>query len=298
MAAGKRRTRRAFRVVLLSTVSAVALVALVEGDTVAQERISSWWLEFGGMYDFWDASDANQYFILPGNTVKPGDGFHISGEVGAYIGDTPWYATLGGKWGKSQDETASFYSGAFTTGGSVESSEEHAVVDFQVGRDVGLGILGLPEGALKANAGVRYTYFKGSESGIGTYSGFGTGPIGNTRKFSGLGPRIGIEGSVPLQDSKFAVDFSAGGAILFGKQKTSINSDVSFATYAFTRRDTKAVPNVDAFLGISFNDANFSVSAGYSVDAYFGMVDAGYFTNVDSDRIFHGPSVKLKVKFD
>ncbi|WP_136657863.1 Lpg1974 family pore-forming outer membrane protein [Nitratireductor sp. XY-223] len=294
---GERRSRRELRIALLTTVSAVALVILVEGDTVAQDRKTSWWLEVGGMYDFWDASESNQYYFSPGHMIKPRDGFHISGEIGAYFGDTPWYASLGGKWGKTREQSASYsYSSFITTTAAVESREEHAVIDFEVGRDVGLGILGIPEGTLKAKAGIRYTNFKGTEDG--TFSGFTSGTIRNTRKFEGFGPRIGLEGSVPVRDSKFSVDFSAGGAILFGKQKTTLTN--IYPTYAtsIARSENKTVPNVDAFLGISFNDANYSLSAGYSVDAYFGMVDSGYTTGMNSDRIFHGPTVKLKFRFD
>lgn len=130
------------------------------------------------------------------------------------------------------------------------STESHVIIDFQAGKDVGIGLFG--RGSISTlSAGIRFAQFKASRkiSGFQQTQGMhfqtshfttiitpGGGNFTQVReiwtsitangsssqKFDGLGPSIKWEASAPLwsdpRGGSVSLDWGINGALLFGKQ--------------------------------------------------------------------------------
>lgn len=135
-----------------------------------------------------------------------------------------------------------------------KNREGHAVLDFQVGRDVGVGLFG---GNSDIELGVRFAQFtKGSNVRItanggadwlpykykSTFNGFPAHIYAKTeswdvfhananisRSFRGVGPSLAFNTSVPFagnpQNGQIAFELGVNGALLFGRQKASIHHE-------------------------------------------------------------------------
>lgn len=135
------------------------------------------------------------------------------------------------------------------------NSERHLILDFQAGKDVGLGMLGIEDGSSVLNAGVRFAQFR-SKSNITLSSdpdfhfsykyipflrslGFTNSKIPGadpyhinsaslraTRTFHGVGPSISWNASAPFagnpQDGELGFDWDVNAALLFGRQQTKV----------------------------------------------------------------------------
>ncbi len=125
---------------------------------------------------------------------------------------------------------------------NITDREEHTLVDFSVGRDLGLGgfghstvSAGLRHAALKSTT---VAVFRGipdwdlEEGFIDSFYGAYVphtrydGAANATREFKGLGPTAAWDASYPIlgdaQVGRLAIDWSVSGGVLIGKQKTAI----------------------------------------------------------------------------
>jgi hypothetical protein len=123
------------------------------------------------------------------------------------------------------------------------SEESHTVLDFTVGKDVGLGVFGR-EGSSLINAGVRFANFASQSSAtiiaqprlefhdytilakyhISLPNHYNYTAVAQTdRSFRGIGPSLSWDASLPLlgNESSGALTFDWGvnGAVLFGRHK-------------------------------------------------------------------------------
>lgn len=134
-----------------------------------------------------------------------------------------------------------------------ERHEEFAIVDFEVGRDVGLGFLG--EGSESHVAvGLRYAQFKSNTTdvtmdgmpnrydppyAVGKYYNADTfeADFESRREFQGWGPSASWTASKRLFGSEraghVALDWALGGGVLFGKQETEVDYDVASRYYVW-----------------------------------------------------------------
>ena len=129
--------------------------------------------------------------------------------------------------------------------------ESHMVVDFQAGRDVGLGLFGR-NGTSTISGGVRFAQFNNRSSvniqarptvdadAVYTtlFSGYISFPqlfanfhqyglqANATRNFSGVGPSLSWNASAALignaEDGELTMDWGIDGALLFGRQKAKV----------------------------------------------------------------------------
>ena len=129
------------------------------------------------------------------------------------------------------------------TSSSIWDKEEHAIVDFTVGRDIGMGLLdrsqlsaGLRFARLQSKADLEmrglpdwdfapeYTFV------YHTLSDIYDADIDAVREFEGTGPVLSWEASQALLGNKqtgtLEADWSLGAGVLFGKQKTSYTGEV------------------------------------------------------------------------
>jgi iron complex outermembrane recepter protein len=128
-----------------------------------------------------------------------------------------------------------------------KDSEKHNVLDFQAGKDVGLGMFGAGSTS-QFSVGVRFAQFQ-SRSNVafksdpdaypklkyifglhllvsGTYH-LNAASLAAARSFRGIGPSIAWNGSVPvagtLGDGEIALDWGANAALLFGRQRAKVH---------------------------------------------------------------------------
>ncbi|HEY5236971.1 MAG TPA: hypothetical protein VIJ62_01210 [Rhizomicrobium sp.] len=139
-------------------------------------------------------------------------------------------------------------------------SESHTVLDFQAGKDVGLGMFG-NHGSSVFSAGVRFAQFSSTAnvnlhaepdvryptapiSSFPAFKAFKYAPIRfhdyagmevNQRSFHGIGPALAWNGSTPFVGSperaELTFDWGANAAILFGRQKATVRHQTVVQTY-------------------------------------------------------------------
>lgn len=275
--------RRSFQFQLLTTVSAFALIGAVVHAGKAQSAEDSEprptvWIELGGQLSA--LSDGQEPFapsLMDGrlSAFSPSARFekspHLSidetGSVSIQPENSDWEFKASVRYGRSvsnkhvRQQTnpkafINYISGhryakypsaskfADTTSGINES---HLILDFQVGKDVGLGLFG-GKSSSTLSLGVRFAQFE-SASNISLksdpdwhfnykyFSGRNV-PLGGTyhsniasleaaRSFRGIGPSISWTGATPFlvqrQDSELTFDWGLNAAVLFGRQRAKVH---------------------------------------------------------------------------
>lgn len=227
--------------------------------------------------------------------------------------------------------------------------ESHSVIDFSAGRDVGIGLFGSHSDA-QLNFGVRFAqltesstlalradpnphfypsvYVPGRHKYIANTYAFQSYRNSPTvsRSFSGIGPTLSWNESVPLAGSvddgaEITFDWGANIALLFGRQKVTVQhhtstdlykkqffhtGDTSVTQYGFTdhhytdssvsvRRRSVVSPNVGAVVGLSFRFSHAKVSLGYKADFFLNAMDGGVSDPQSITRGFHGPFASMSI---
>lgn len=224
------------------------------------------------------------------------------------------------------------------------NDESHTVLDFRAGRDVGVGMFGSSQVSL----GVRFAQFGSRSSAtLNAVPDFEIVPHTSTfeiyyqsqyvflnikrphqrwhhayatsdlsRSFSGVGPSISWDFSLPLGDESrdgiFSIDGGANAAVLFGRQKVRGHHEtreqykstaivyppfpsVYNHSYSLDRARSVVVPNVGGFAGVSLNWSNAKISLGYRADFFFGAIDGGVDVRKTYDRDFYGPFATMSI---
>lgn len=283
-------SRRSYRVQLLTTVSAFSLACTASGFNRAEaseygDINPPVWIELGGQIE---ATGSGQELFRPHFIDSiPAGGFTsplkfenaqpwsygAEGKV-TFETDKGWVFSAAVRYGRSlgrknlheQTTPRSFYLNAINphvhanyekfNDIKVESSNSHAIVDFQVGKDVGLGLFGSHSHST-FSAGIRYAqlnsrskinlaadpdFYQGSKYITFLHLSFPTRSARHTyaasafaeRSFHGLGPAISWDGSAVLsgndEHEALTFDWGLSAAILFGKQRATIQHQTS-ATY-------------------------------------------------------------------
>jgi len=217
----------------------------------------------------------------------------------------------------------------------VKISESHAILDFAVGKDVGLGMFG----GSTVDAGIRFAQFASKTDAAirarPNVTGKQVGPLKyqykfhnyylsahSARSFHGIGPSLAWKGSAPVvgdpDAAQFTFDWGVNAAVLFGRQKAVVQHDITANAYdnAFNhvapggithynllyhhsadkpRARSVVVPNLGGFAGLSLKFPSAKVSLGYRADFFFGATDTGTDTANRTTTSFHGPFAKLSV---
>jgi hypothetical protein len=335
MTKGMRATRR----LLLAGVSALALAAAspeVRAADLTRPPLKApaifspqwtWWIEGGGFH----TGGGSVYFGDPTEVGKPKWGWE--GALGFdYQFDPVWHVSAQFRYGQAKKSGSfgrngtvlvpgyyySYFGGggnyvvpyAVNGNGSYSHKETHWVADFAIGRDVGLG-----SGSAQVKAGIRIADIHAKTNGSATsnstptycyYGCYGSAQhnftFEQTSRFLGAGPRLGIEGSVPLGGA-WTLDYLAGVAVLYGQRSldvTTTGSAASFGINAMGVSDNGVVPNVDAQLGLSYMfTPNFKLTASYRFDGYWNALktinSSGAVAN--EDRFFYGPMLRATIKY-
>jgi len=203
-----------------------------------------------------------------------------------------------------------------------KDAEQHLIVDFKAGKDVGLGSSTLSLGvrfaqftsdktaSMRVRPDVHFSPYFGAKY-MTTYGASGK----SERSFTGIGPSISLDGSAKLggdERKSVTFDWGASGALLFGRQKAAVSEAISQTEWHVVglyhsnvvenrtiphpaRKNSKIVPNLGGFAGLSVRYTNAKVSFGYRADFYFGAMDTGIAQRHNSNVSFHGPFAKVSI---
>lgn len=206
-------------------------------------------------------------------------------------------------------------------------SESHLVLDFQAGKDVGLGLFGKDSTSV-FSAGVRMARLSSSEAAnqrarpdvrgsnfvsffkyktfYHRYSLSGS----SERSFRGVGPSVSWNGSAPLAgnpgEGELAIDWGANAAVLFGRQKMQANFHTTgfhnfshLSSYDHSASPARSrsviVPNVGGSMAVSYRFEAAKLDVGYRADLFFNAMDTGMDTRQTSNVLFHGPFATLSI---
>jgi len=206
-----------------------------------------------------------------------------------------------------------------------QESERHTVLDFQAGKDVGLGMFG-SYGTSTISAGVRIAQFKmGSSTHISARPYVYHSKYGNhfhqyflsghqARSFEGIGPSLSWNASAALAGNpdrgELTLDWGIDGALLFGRQKAKTDHKTSafylkYGGYpslyparshnAPLRSKRVTVPELSGFIGLSAKLPHSKISIGYRGDIWFNAVDRGIDVAKKSNLTFNGPYASISI---
>jgi hypothetical protein len=277
-----------FRWHLLSTVSAVTLWTLAGAGTAGAEDSGrpTVWIELGGQLERVDGglSPFAPAFLTsqPRPAVEqtsplafqrpPRYSNGAEGKITFAPEGSDWVMSASLRYGRSNrdrrvhEEMQSKKPGVFGAykygqlyaDSRVKNAESHLISDFQVGRDVGIGVVG-PSGHSELQLGLRFAQFTTkSDAAINElpvyfgshYWNLGARDIflqnqqvhrlvGNAdRSFRGIGPAVSWEGDAKLvggtDTAKVTVDWGVNAAVLFGRQKSQGTQDLDEKYYKTT----------------------------------------------------------------
>ena len=282
-----REGRANFQRQLLATVSALTLIGMACEANLARAAASDTdrptvWIELGGQLSRLD--DTQEAFSPPIMAVRPSIfssstpfeklplyGFDESGKISLEPMGTDWVLSASVQYGRSssyksvhqQTHPADFiiakYGVPLTNvppvtpwaarfaDSNVRNNESHLILDFQAGKEVGLGIFG-HEGSTKISAGVRFAQFN-SKSNISLKSDpdwhFSTkyfhgariplyrpyhsnlAHLSAIRSFHGVGPTLSWNGTTPvvgsLESGEVGLDWGVNASVLFGRQRAFVH---------------------------------------------------------------------------
>jgi hypothetical protein len=331
---------------LLATVSAIALLGSGTNEALAADNDRPpLWIEVDGQFS--QQQTGQEAFLPPFMLASPFNGASQTEmeqgppkiwDRGAKISFQPdgsdWILSLGIRYGKSNRNevrdghptTANFtkYSGKHYTAYqnfAAQSSEGHTILDFQVGKDVGLGRFG-SDGSSVISAGIRIAQFnarshvvvKSQPTNTNAYNPYNKfyASFADKRKFSGIGPSLSWDASANLTGNlsvgSITVDWGVNGAVLFGRQSMAAQHQTSVQHWNYfhrtagyhysaspSRRKSVTVPNLGGFAGVSWRYADAKISFGYRADMFFGAIDGGIDARKSEDRGFYGPFAGISV---
>jgi len=124
-------------------------------------------------------------------------------------------------------------------------------------------------------------------------------PSLDSRRYMGVGPRVGLQGNAPVGNSPWAVEWQLGASMLYGNTPSDgSNTSNPLAPYS---SQGGSVVNADGFLGLTrWFDAASKLTVGYRADAHFKDTTSlglgGTPPPQNQDRLDHGPVVRFTIQ--
>jgi opacity protein-like surface antigen len=247
----------------------------------------------------------------------PGHSWHINGQF--RYGQAKGSKDVASSFSLIQPPPDTSFS--FSSATTANLKERHWIVDFGGGYDIFPAASNRPA-LLQANFGIRIAEIKATNrvdtsgslfvsDGVDTTTASFSQSDKDVRSFLGLGPRVGVEGAIPLWGA-FGFDYAANVALLWGHSKinfdsvsafTAVSTDVAGPTVVSASgltsgsqwSKTSAVWSADVQVGVSYwFTSNMKVGVSYRLDAFLAPLHA--FPSNDPaviDRYYHGPKVTL-----
>jgi|SRR6185437_2783069 len=354
---------------LLATASVLVLVAgstLRSACAATDDERPTVWIELGGQLERVDgnplpfvpsfsATALEHGFSDPASVEKGGRyGYGGEGSIEFHPEDSQWRFFASVRYGRSNaakskheqtkaPKTPNPFGGStqpyFTLIRSYSTADYRStfgrnstIVDFQAGRDVGLGLF--VSGRSNLGLGIRFAQFTNAQTlnayGIPyphwgkTYVSFlhMSLPLGYLhqyhatayarRSFSGVGPSLtwkGSAGLLKLDPDTASLEFGwqLNAAVLFGRQKAAGHfhtkeliydgkyQGVAYQTGNFDRNRSVVVPNLGGQASLSLKFPNAKVTFGYRADFFFRAMDGGINVEHRRDLSFLGPFATISI---
>jgi hypothetical protein len=124
-------------------------------------------------------------------------------------------------------------------------------------------------------------------------------PAIDDRRYSGAGPRLGLQGTAPV-NSAWNLEWQVGASMLFSTGALA-GGTAANSVAQYSASQSGSVFNVDGLLGLShWFDAASKLTVGYRADAYFKNSQqlnlGGVPPPQNPDRIDHGPMVRFTIQ--
>jgi hypothetical protein len=124
-------------------------------------------------------------------------------------------------------------------------------------------------------------------------------PAIDDRRFAGAGPRLGLQGSAPV-NSAWNLEWQVGASMLFNNGAYAGAGTASSAA-PYSGAQSGSVINVDGLLGLThWFDAASKLTLGYRADAYLKNSQqlnlGGVPPPQNADRVDHGPMVRFTIQ--
>ena len=229
---------------------------------------------------------------------RPASAFNGTMALGYRPAGSPWSIDL--KYNRERSKTTR-HNESSSTGRPYRayeaSRETHDVLDFEVGRDVGLGQRLSKTAKARVKLGIRFARFSATSRFTGHYTSYGVWltPYDFDRKsrFRGVGPSFGLEASFKLGNNwSLGIDGSA--AALYGQQVYKTN----FWGKTSTRKKTLAF-NFTGSVGVSYKlpDSPVIFTAGYKADSWLNAIRAEKSPGQEAaiNRLYHGPFLRVTI---
>ena len=360
----KHDNRATIRWKLLTGASALALTAYVSSASLVKAEDASRpqiWIELGT--EFTGLESANEpylpSFVLPpyflGSSRAPfitespaglqksaPSTWDENAKITFQPKESDWALSVGIVYGRSSNQrslrqqTANRFFVATSSGfgpgfgyaayqrTDAQTRETHLILDFQVGKDVGLGMFG-HDGHSRINLGIRYAQFNSRNKADVLYQPTNShftyklfhASFAAKRHFTGVGPSLSWEGSAGVagnaEDGGLSIDWGVNGAVLFGRQRVRGHHQTSnimvscpgcsrFITHSIyqhsaspNRSRSVIVPNLGGSAGFSWRYADAKISLGYRADFFFNAIDGGIDTAKKENRGFYGPFASISI---
>lgn len=344
-------------------VSATSLSATANAADADKDRPTVW-IELGGQLERVDGGQDRFMPLFSTEVISAGfqspaiaqtpPRYAVGGEIKASFipKGSDWIFSIGARYGRSngakhiheQDTVQSTYvlngqqviaTQQLASDSKTQENESHSVLDFQAGRDIGVGLFG--GGTADISGGIRIAQFTStSKDTLIARPRYGFDPLvviglhflnktrydyhgiaENDRSFRGIGPSLAWNSSTPIgADGGFAFDWGLNGAILFGRQKSTGHHQTTAYHYvekygpqrhplyqlAYPKQSTDharshsvVVPNIGGFAGLSLRWPNARLSVGYRGDFFFGAMDGGIDSRESKARNFYGPYASISI---
>lgn len=208
-----------------------------------------------------------------------------------------------------------------TTSSAATQKETHWLADLAAGYD----LLGNGPDAMQMKFGIRVAEYRAQTHSLTStvvniqqlplpgllFVESGPLDLSTESRFLGAGPRLGIDGSIPL-GAGWSFDYLGDVAILFGRQTFQQESNGTFSLNGVplntvhtivTDQKFATVFNTDIQAGLSYwVTDNIKISGSYRLDAYFNVLRTLDAKNdptklQPADRYIHGPRFALMAQF-
>ena len=267
---------------------------------IEPQPLWTWYIEGGGFNTTGDT-------LFGAGETKAKFGWEGAIGLDYRIAGSPWHISGQFRYGRAGDRNSAisgFFSapgiGSGSVVGNLNHKESHAVADFAVGHDIGIGT-----GQAQLKFGVRVVDLSAKSTASGTLytctiCTFPGASITFESRFVGAGPRGSIEGSQPIMGA-WAIDYMGGVAYLYGTRSLNVTASApGLGSGAFGVSDVTGIFNADASLGLSYTfDKAAKLTAGYRYDSYWGAMKM-YDSNlnvVNNDRAYYGPFLRFTGAF-
>jgi hypothetical protein len=204
-----------------------------------------------------------------------------------------WTVNVPGKSNWVADDTPSPFSASYFQGTPSASytpgmsKDPYSFSNYSIGHTLGFGReYGL--GNMQATFGVRMA----DPLATNAFT-----PAFDPRRYMGVGPRVGFEGSKPLQSS-WVVEWKVGASVLFSDRTFDAGGNVANLVVP-SYSNSGSLINVDGLLGLSYwFDTASKLTLGYRADYFKGspaFTVSGAAAD-STDRINHGPMIRFSVQ--